>query len=67
MGSSEPLSKTFHDLRNSLGSILLNLEVSADPSHASGIALEAAQDALREAKNLEGALARLRSQIEGRS
>lgn len=49
-----------HDLRNSLGSIILNLEIAASPEHTSGIALECAVDALSEARRLNGELANLR-------
>lgn len=48
-----------HDLRNSVAAVILNLEVAADPAYSSGIALEAAGDALAEARKLGEALSRM--------
>lgn len=50
------ISMQMHDMKNSLGSVLLNLELIADPSQTSGVALEAAQDALDGAKTLRDEL-----------
>lgn len=64
--SRSSADRTIHDLRNSLAAVILNLEIAANPEYASGIALEAAVDALAEAKNLREALAGIRGAIEAR-
>jgi hypothetical protein len=66
-GNQEQVDRVIHDLRNSLGSIILNLEIVADPAHASGVALEAAVDALDEARRLKSALANLRAAMDVKS
>ncbi|MEK8022542.1 MAG: hypothetical protein AAB229_01925 [Candidatus Hydrogenedentota bacterium] len=53
-----------HDLRNSLGSIILNLEISASPEYSSGIAQEAAIDALSEARRLRDAISGIRAAVD---
>ena len=59
--SEATISRAFHDLRNTLGAVLLNLEVAADPEGDSGMRGEAAADALKEAQSLQAGLERLRA------
>jgi signal transduction histidine kinase len=63
-GNKKRVDRVIHDLRNSLGSIILNLEIVADPAYSSGIALEAATDALDEARRLKEAVTNLGSAME---
>lgn len=62
--SDEKIDLVIHDLRNSLASIILNLELAASPEHSSGIARESAADALAEARRLNDELPGLRSALE---
>lgn len=66
VASNERIDMAIHDLRNSLGSIILNLELAASPEYSSGIALESAADALVEARKMNRELPRLRSTFEER-
>lgn len=60
----EQIDMVIHDLRNSLASIILNLELAASPKYSSGIALESVVDALAEARRLNTMLPGLRSVFE---
>ena len=60
MIDEQTLSRSFHDLANTLGAVLLNLEVAADPKCEASMQSEAATDALLEARKLNAALSDLR-------
>lgn len=66
-GAAREIDRVLHDMRNSLGAIILNLEIAADAAYAHGVALESAVDALEEARRLKDALPGLRSVLESRS
>jgi hypothetical protein len=54
------LTRAFHDIRNTLGAVLLNLEVATDPKCEASMLREAATDALAEARKIDAALGALR-------
>lgn len=60
MTHEQTITRTFHDIRNTLGAVLLNLEVAADPKCDTLMLREAAVDALTEARKLNAALGDLR-------
>ncbi len=55
------LSKTFHDINNTLGSLVINVEVIADNPRIDAMAREAAVAALVEVRKLEDQLQKLRT------
>ncbi len=61
---AQEYARVFHDLRNALGAVLLNLEVASDAKVEPALAREAAADALREARRLEGMIEALRAKID---
>lgn len=63
---SEPsgLSRLFHDINNSVGSIAMNLEFLNDATLCSGEALESVQDALAEVVTLRARLLELRRAVQ---
>lgn len=61
---TEGYARIFHDLRNALGAVLLNLEVASDAKAEPDLAREAASDALREARRLEGMIEKVRAKID---
>lgn len=63
MNEATSISRMFHDLRNTLGAVQLNLEVAADATLSQGIALEAATDALSEARRLSAQIDEIRQAV----
>ena len=60
MIDEQAISRSFHDLRNTLGSVLLNLEVAIDSRCDATMQRAAAADALAEARKIDAALGELR-------
>lgn len=60
-----PLSAAFHDVRNALGAVALNLEIAADPSAPASDAREAASEALAAFADLEARIERLGAAVAG--
>lgn len=56
-------SKTFHDINNCLGTLVINVEVVADNPRIDAAAREAATAALKEVGRLEELVRKLREEI----
>ena len=59
----EQIRKTFHDLNNTLGAVILNLEVALDAEPAAGLTRESVQEALQAARELRDKIPVLRQQV----
>lgn len=58
------LSRAFHDINNTVGSIAMNLEVAKDPELCHGDALESVLDAVAEVRRLKEQLQALRAEVD---
>jgi len=60
----DDMAKVFHSINNTVGAIVMNLELITDKKLAEGLCLDAVVAALEQVERLEGQLGELRAMNE---